>query len=528
MINDALHQVLDRLHNVRHNNGSAMAKCPAHEDGTASLSIRAGVKQPVVLHCHAGCMPEDILGAVGLTFADLSGPREENRTADAEWTPAGPAVAIYDYRDERGELLFQVVRAEGKKFFQRRPDVTAKSGWKWQLGDTRRVLYRLPRIIEAVEQCREIYIVEGEKDVHTLEGQGFTATCNPGGAGKWLPGYTETLRDAVVTIIQDRDEPGEKHARLVVEALTGVAASICVKQPALGKDATDHFAAGGGLDDLEDVWTSEPAPAPRLAPDLWEFLDQTDEPFDWVIPDLLERGDRLILTGFEGLGKSMLTRQLAVCAAAGIDPFRHEHRFPPARVLFIDCENSERQTRRKLRPIAQVTRDFKQPAPHGGMRLIHRPEGLDLASAADAEWLYGTVTAYMPELLLIGPFYKLHDANMDEVVARRVTVVLDKARAISNCALITEAHAGHGDNRDRSVRPTGSSLLMRWPEFGYGLAPAPMAAVVNGRCTEVDFVSWRGARDDRSWPTHLRHGQRGYMPWEPYKPTAKTDKGATK
>jgi hypothetical protein len=45
-----------------------------------------------------------------------------------------------------------------------------------------------------------------------------------------------------------------------------------------------------------------------------------DEP-DWLIPDLLERRDRLILTGEEGLGKSYLLRQIAIMAAAGLDPF---------------------------------------------------------------------------------------------------------------------------------------------------------------------------------------------------------------
>ena len=56
-------------------------------------------------------------------------------------------------------------------------------------------------------------------------------------------------------------------------------------------------------------------------PSLREFLDRDDPPFDWVVPGLLERGDRLILTGAEGLGKSVLMRQLAVCAAAGVHPF---------------------------------------------------------------------------------------------------------------------------------------------------------------------------------------------------------------
>ena len=59
------------------------------------------------------------------------------------------------------------------------------------------------------------------------------------------------------------------------------------------------------------------------------------------------------------------------------------------------------------------------------------------------------------------------------------------------------------------MRPTGTSLWLRWPEFGYGIRAAdgydPMNRV-------VDFVAWRGDRAERDWPTQLRSG--GTWPWE--------------
>ena len=50
-------------------------------------------------------------------------------------------VATYDYRDEAGELVFQVVRYEPKDFRQRRPD--GQGGWTWQVKGVRQVPYRL-------------------------------------------------------------------------------------------------------------------------------------------------------------------------------------------------------------------------------------------------------------------------------------------------------------------------------------------------------------------------------------------------
>jgi hypothetical protein len=48
-----------------------MACCPAHDDGTPSLSIRELDDGRVLLHCFTGCAVEAILDAVGLQFGDL-------------------------------------------------------------------------------------------------------------------------------------------------------------------------------------------------------------------------------------------------------------------------------------------------------------------------------------------------------------------------------------------------------------------------------------------------------------------------
>ena len=510
---DAIREVvLPRLERVKPASGGYMACCPAHPDKSPSLSISRGKDQPVVLHCQAGCAPESVLEALGLTFADLSRPREQVETG--EWTPAGPATAVYDYTDEQGNLLFQVLRTMSKDFRQRVPDVTAASGWTWRLGDVRRVLYRLPAVVKAVSEGRMVYICEGEKDVHTLVHYGLEATCNPGGAGKWRDEYTEVFRDAIVTIVADRDDPGQTHARRVRDALEPIVASLTIAEAAQGKDATDHVNAGFTLDQLVTVWTNDdPTAVPDLAPDLWEFLSTADDEYDWIVRGLLERGDRLMLTGFEGLGKSMLIRQLAVAIAAGIHPFTREET-QPRRVLLIDCENSERQSRRKFRPIADATIRLDRPVPTGGLRLIHKPAGLDLATPDDLAWLLERVTAHRPDVLFVGPFYRLHSANMnEETAARKAVQALDRARTLVDCALVVEAHAGHGEaGARRSVRPTGSSLLLRWPEFGYGLSPA-FDPAPGESCRMVKVLPWRGPRDERGWPTRLTWGGHGDFPW---------------
>jgi AAA domain len=511
-----LHEVvLPKLHGIRKIADGYSALCPAHEDSTPSLSVKAGRDQPVVMFCHAGCDQESILTELGLRWEDISAPREERPRDADEWTPVGPASDVYDYRAADGTLLFQVLRVPqpgGKKtFLQRVPDHTAPHGHRWKLGDTQRVIYRLPEVLTAISEGCEVFIVEGEKDVHTLAREGHTATCNPGGAGKWLPDYSVLFVDATVRIIADCDKPGQAHARAVAASLADFAASVTICEPTAGKDITDHFAAGKTLDDVLTTWTTETAAPADLAPDLYQFLSVQDPEREWIIPGILERGDRLIWTGFEGLGKTVVTRMLAISAAAGLQPFTEE-RFKPQRVLYIDCENSERQGRRHFRKLEEVARLKMRPVPENGMFLIHRPTGIDLSRAEDAAWLMERVTAHEPDLLVCGPFYRLHASEQeDEGSARRVVAALDAARIKGDCALIVEHHAPHGKGSQREVRPFGSSLLMRWPEMGMGIVPARDN---ESPCKHVKVTPWRGNRDERHWPPALRWGtETSDWPW---------------
>ena len=110
-----LEDVLGRLEGVKRAGAGYMARCPAHDDRCASLSVAAGEGGRVLLFCQAGCKTADVSAALGLSLAELMG--------DARGSDGGKAkiVATYDYRDESGVLLYQVVRFDPKSFRQRRP-----------------------------------------------------------------------------------------------------------------------------------------------------------------------------------------------------------------------------------------------------------------------------------------------------------------------------------------------------------------------------------------------------------------------
>lgn len=237
---------------------------------------------------------------------------------------------------------------------------------------------------------------------------------------------------------------------------------------------------------------------------LADLLAEADEPYDWVIPSLMEARDRLVITGQEGLGKSYLARQVAIFAAAGMHPFTLDP-IEPVRVQIIDYENSWKQIKRGSRNLY----DFA--AVHGRNDLrarIHVAslKRIDITRDKDLSMLHREIDVASPDIIVVGPLYRLTNrAIQTDDEAAPVLSALDTLRD-RGCSLIIEAHAGHaresGENGrpgERDLRPRGSSAFLGWPEFGYG-----MRQTGDGK---VRMVPWRGDRDERGWPQFLRRAR---------------------
>jgi putative DNA primase/helicase len=322
-------ELIERLERVKRSGEGWVARCPAHEDNRPSLSITEGEDGRVLLHCFAGCTVESIAAALGLELTELF--------ADNGRGSLGEPEAVYDYTDETGALLFQVLRLAGKRFLQRRPD--GNGGWIWKLGETRRVLYRLPRVLEAVGSGDTVYVCEGERDVHAAEGVGVVATTNPGGAGKWRDEFALELQGASIVLVADNDEPGLRHAREVACSLEGTAATVDLVGPLEGKDLADHLAAGLTLEQLEpltldwietqlataeadDVLARENLPgiahAREGATVTWERLSEIDmRSIVFADKPLLQADAFHLVAGRKGMGKGTLLACWAACVTRG-------------------------------------------------------------------------------------------------------------------------------------------------------------------------------------------------------------------
>jgi len=232
-------QISSRL-DGRKASGGWQAKCPAHEDKHASLSISEGNDGRVLAYCHAGCTLADIATGAGIPLSEFFAdePMQQRRSQ---------IVAEYDYTDEHGEVLYQVVRMDPKDFRQRKPD---GSGWNWSTKGVRRVLYRLPEL-KKLKPGQVVFVVEGEKDVQSLVSLGLQATTNAGGADKWAPEFGRALEGFRVAILPDNDPAGVKHAKTVTGTL-GDTKHVVIDLPGLpGKgDVSDWIANGGDKEKL--------------------------------------------------------------------------------------------------------------------------------------------------------------------------------------------------------------------------------------------------------------------------------------
>jgi hypothetical protein len=444
-----LDRVLGLLQQPRRAGDGWVARCPAHEDRHPSLSVGEGAEGRVLLNCHAGCALDAILAALQLTERDLfPEPVERHRGRDI--------VATYSYVDEGGAELFQVVRFHPKDFRQRRPD--GHGGWLWNLQGTRRVLYRLPQVREAIERGDTTWLCEGERDVHALERAGVVATTMPGGAGKWKPDYTLQLAGAAeVVIVADRDDTGRQHAAEVASVLTEHGIPVRVVEPASGKDATDHFAAGHTLDELrlgtpehehgldspdakhlDSLGDDLEQPQRPLLVETWvQFRDAAEDEISCLVEGIWPEGSLGFIASAPKKGKTWLGLSLALSVATG-RAFLGQYAIPGARpVYYLALEGHRTALVHRIGALARgLGVDPSGPDAIGNLHLSYRPRGINLADPAWVQHLLDAVEPLDAALVVVDVLRagaRIRENEASDFADLRATLqpLLDEGRSIA-------------------------------------------------------------------------------------------------
>jgi len=315
------------------------AKCPVHNGDGDNFAVEVSTGQ---WFCHSACGRGGDIFALEMEISSCDFPAAKKAVFELLGRPVPDfgdrdIISTYDYTDENGKLVYQVVRKYPKRFAQRRP--TSNGGWIWSLGAIERVPFNLKALSDA--NTKTVVMVEGEKDVLTLGRHGIVASCNSEGAGNWKPELNRYFAGRKILLIPDNDEPGRAHVLKVASSLYGIAESIKILElpnlPAKG-DVSDWFAAGGTVDDLrelvkasaqeytpdfkfitlvpseEDKWVEGPTSIVQHSGGMERFWDLAEEdgiptPYAQLTDDLsggFRNGEVYIIGGTRGSGKTSL------------------------------------------------------------------------------------------------------------------------------------------------------------------------------------------------------------------------------
>lgn len=451
--------VIGRYVELKPESGHWKGLCPFHDDTNPSMVVYGDGRGFHCFSCQANGDVFDFLKRrEGLDFVEAKKVVEEHLGV-LKQNPE--IVARYPYVDEEGRLLFEVLRYSPKGFRQRKPD--GNGGWNWKLGDVRRPLYRLPKVLQA----KQVFLVEGEKDVEALESLGFVATTCCGGAAQgWRSEWTDALTGRSVVIIPDADEPGRKHAAKVRDALTGAADKVLIAELSGYKDAADWIAAGATADDFRQFVQEAESHADEPSREWWDSIPSIDDlrpqPVKWLIKPILPDGGFVLAAGTPGSYKSFIALDIARAVATG-ESFAQLGRAVQREVLYIDLENPGNviASRKKVLGIGEAPKlrywGRWTPKPFFG---IEAPELRKYAAA-------------VRPLIVCDSFVRFHKGNENDAgeMAAAMAHFLDLTKAGATVLLLH--HAG----KDESKNVRGSTELEGAPDLAYRVSRTDDRAV---------------------------------------------------
>ena len=454
-----LAEVSSRL-TVKHRRGDTLdCVCPAHEDRVASLTVNEAPDGKILVKCHAGCETSSVLAAIGIEWADLW-PDDGSSAPSTKVRPIDPSIgtptASYVYTDEENDPLFRVVRydmGEGKKRFVQQK-ATGEGAWAHNLGDARKVLYRLSAVREAAAHGRRVLYVEGEKDVHTLERLGFIATTHAGGAGAWKTDYAPALEGAEVVILPDNDVPGKKLAQAILKDVRGSRVLDLPNLPEKG-DVSDWVAAGGTRETLLKLLGPEIS---DMNPVGWEQFQQEKETLTYFCGDVIADETVNILVADAGVGKTTLVNQLCLSIASGY-PFLGFMKTKQVPVLLLEAEGARSLFRARAELARQALR-IPAESLRGNWSIQSRWVSDFDAGNLMVDTQIRRSGAKLVVLDTLGYFFGDGDENSAKDWKKKIMFPLRRYRALYGCSFIVIHHEGKpGELRTGHHKGRGTSAM---------------------------------------------------------------------
>jgi hypothetical protein len=393
--------------------------------------------------------------------------------------------AVYKYVDANGRDYFEVLRYPGKQFSQRKKN--DQGGWDYKTSDLKMVLYHLDEVIGSNEVC----VTEGEKDADNFRTaikeyyvslgkppDRVAVTTSPRGAGKWQDHFAPYFTGKRVTIFQDNDEPGIKHAKRVAESVYRFANGVRIVAVPGAKDISEFMASGKTMKDVIQVVKDTPTWKPEASTSslfvtVSEFEEKLADQIDWLVEGVIQRGANGLVIARPKAGKSFCVLDLAIAVASGQ---RWMEFFVPRRskVALVSREDHYGLTQwreKKLRThrgLLTAELDEWLYINAKGMKPKMMLDCPDEVAALVAE-----LKRYQTEFLILDVMRVLHGS--DENDNTEMQKVLDTLNGIQDkvgCSICLIHHDNKREESSLTERARGASAIAGYAEFICGIRVA--------------------------------------------------------
>ncbi|MDH5510907.1 MAG: AAA family ATPase [Nitrospinota bacterium] len=370
--------------------GSWTAKCPAHDDQHASLSIAIKPDGKTLVNCFTGCKAESIMGALGLPMTALFPPKEEGICQPAQTFPTSRLTvdklaahkklpvdylrSRFSLRDSDRGVIIPYYKADGSIFRERlRTALKAKDGSSWLPG-TGQTAYVLNTKQDSATQYA--VLCEGESDVWAGAYHGLPMIGIPGANAKKVLTIEHLAGIDDVFIIHEPDTGGDTFANELPAHLRAIGftggiyeirmpdelkdlADLHSKYPDLANGSPSAFDINFGkcVAQARPLETDTVTANGKLEPEIVDqrkailgdtlriicFADIEPESIKWLYPGRFALGKVSVLVGDPGLGKSFITTDMAAHVSTG-RAWPDETPCPMGEVIIANAEDDPADT----------------------------------------------------------------------------------------------------------------------------------------------------------------------------------------
>jgi hypothetical protein len=458
-----------------------------------------------------GKVTESIHGVLGTPFVHRVYQEDVITKPKGSGWDRKRAQDYYIYQDELGRELYRVWRfvdRSGNKVTppdhpcrcQKNPDTECEEGCAdgrvWGAKDVRRVLYRLPDVI----QSSFCFIVEGEKDVNNLSRalalyisrtNGFKVanllldrvgvTTNMGGSSGWKPEYEygKYFTGKIVVKLGDNDEAGRLHDAAVCKDVSKYAHQLyTLALPVEEKGDITDYLKNHSIEDLIKLMETDLKKWNVVKPKETKVGEKNEERIvlvhpvdltgkdnkpqcDWLVEGLIERGQRGLIVAPPKVGKSLMLLDMCV-SLASMTRFLGANPYPrPVKTAIISREDGPELVKRRLTQLA-AGRGLSLQDVNSNILVntVKQSTSFHIDSQKEREEMAEWLKASHVEFCVIDVLNRLHYQNENSTDdMTKVMLLFDELATLSGAQVCVIHHLG------RTGNSRGSTTIEGWADF---------------------------------------------------------------